>query len=33
LDQQKKIVGKRIPVESLKEFILYLEKKRWKLPF
>jgi thiol-disulfide isomerase/thioredoxin len=28
LDQQKKIVGKRIPVESLKEFILYLEKKR-----
>ena len=25
LDQQKKIVGKRIPVENLKEFILYLE--------
>ena len=28
LDQQKKIVGKRIPVENLKEFIQYLENKR-----
>lgn len=28
LDQQKKIVGKRIPVENLKEFIEYLENKR-----
>jgi thiol-disulfide isomerase/thioredoxin len=28
LDQQKKIVGKRIPVENLKEFIQYVETKR-----
>ena len=28
LDQQKKIVGKRIPVENLKDFIQYLENKR-----
>ena len=28
LDQQKKIVGKRIPVENLKEFIQYLETRR-----
>jgi hypothetical protein len=28
LDKQKKIVGKRIPVENLKEFIQYLENKR-----
>jgi len=28
LDQQKKIVGKRIPVENLKEFIQYLENRR-----
>jgi hypothetical protein len=28
LDQQKKIVGKRIPVENLKDFIQYLESKR-----
>lgn len=28
LDQQKKIVGKRIPVENLKDFIQYLEAKR-----
>lgn len=28
LDQQKRIVGKRIPVENLKEFIEYLENKR-----
>ena len=27
LDQQKKILGKRIPVENLKEFIQYLENK------
>lgn len=28
LDQQKKIVGKRIPVENLKDFIQYLENRR-----
>ena len=28
LDQQKKIVGKRIPVENLQDFIQYLETKR-----
>ena len=28
LDQQKKIVGKRIPVENLKDFIQYVENKR-----
>ena len=28
LDQQKRIVGKRIPVENLKDFIQYLEAKR-----
>lgn len=28
LDQQKKIVGKRIPVENLKDFIQYLETRR-----
>ena len=28
LDKQKKIVGKRIPVENLKDFIQYLENKR-----
>ena len=28
LDQQKRIVGKRIPVENLKDFIQYLETKR-----
>jgi hypothetical protein len=28
LDQQKKIIGKRIPVENLQEFIQFVENKR-----